>query len=214
MCACPLCDLEKFKEKDSEGNVINRVLYSDVDEDFYVAIPQEPAMEGHLLVVSKDHIKDITEIENRRQLSVLSKMIKVSAKISRELKKWDKSISKVYILCEGETQHLHFHLKPRREREETGDLFLFEKELQESRWVLDSENKSEVRRATLEKGIERIKKGIALAEKHKTLIKMGEWLKPRKEVEEFYKNMIKKELGSTVTDAINSLKKKVQIKQC
>jgi len=156
MRECKLCNPdEHFRVGE-----IDRVLYR--GDDFYVAIPRDPAMKDHLLVVSKEHVEDITQIE-KQHWRMLSKMIIVSAVISKKLKELDGTIKKVYLLCEGETSHLHFHLKPRREGEETGDLFLFDKELEESRWALDSDNEKEAQRVALEKGIE------------KTLIKMSKW---------------------------------------
>jgi len=147
MRECKLCNPdEHFRVGE-----IDRVLYR--GDDFYVAIPRDPAMKDHLLVVSKEHVEDITQIE-KQHWRMLSKMIIVSAVISKKLKELDGTIKKVYLLCEGETSHLHFHLKPRREGEETGDLFLFDKELEESRWALDSDNEKEAQRVALEKGIE------------------------------------------------------------
>ena len=74
----------------------------------------------------------------------------------------------------------HFHLKPRRGGDERGDLFLFEKELQESRWVLDPRGGDNSRLAALEREIEKIEKGVALAKKHEKLMDMVKWLKPQK----------------------------------
>jgi len=106
MRECKLCNPdEHFRVGE-----IDRVLYR--GDDFYVAIPRDPAMKDHLLVVSKEHVEDITQIE-KQHWRMLSKMIIVSAVISKKLKELDGTIKKVYLLCEGETSHLHFHLKPR-----------------------------------------------------------------------------------------------------
>jgi len=202
---CAFCEPEKYFVE----NGINRVLCT--CEKCYVAVPREPAVRGHLIVVSKrkpkgGHIEDITEVKSEEEYEALCEMIRVAAMVSRELKKWDESIRKVYVLCEGETPHLHFHLKPRREGDERGDLFLFEKELQESRWVLDPRSGDNSRMATLEKGLEKIGKGVALAKKHEKLIDMGKWLKSYESALEFYKEMIR-ELKHIVSKAIKSAHK-------
>jgi len=197
MRECKLCNPdEHFRVGE-----IDRVLYR--DDDFYVAIPRDPAMKDHLLVISKEHVEDITQIK-KKHWRMLSKMIIVSAVISQKLKELDSTIKKVYLLCEGETPHLHFHLKPRREGEETGDLFLFDKELEESRWALDSDNEKEAQRIALEKGIEKVTKGTAIVEKHKTLIRMSKWTRSSSEAKKFYEETIKRlkniinELGKLV----------------
>jgi len=106
---------------------------------------------------------------------------------------------------------LHFHLKPRREGEEIGDLFLSGKELEESRWLLDGENKGEARRNTLEKGTERIAKEIALIEKHRELMNLGIWIKSKDQAKEFYVAMIE-ELKNAVRGLIESALQKIHEK--
>nr|MDO8097730.1 HIT domain-containing protein [Candidatus Njordarchaeota archaeon] len=88
MGGCAFCDPEiSFKQ----GN-IDRVLYG--DDDLYVAIPREPAMRGHLLVVSKKHIEDIASV-TEKDWTVLLKMMIVSSVVSKLLMKIDESIKKV-----------------------------------------------------------------------------------------------------------------------
>ncbi len=206
MGVCAFCEPKKYFK---EGN-IDRVLYT--CEKCYVAVPREPAMRGHLLIVSNKkenggHIEDITEVRSDEEYETLCEMIRVAAAVSRELKNWDPSIRKVYVLCEGETPHLHFHLKPRREGDEKGDLFLFEKELQESRWVVDPENRESSRMIAIEKGIEKVEKGMFFAKKHEKLIEIGKWIKPYSSALIFYEEMVN-ELKPVVTRAIENDRKR------
>ena len=201
MTDCRICDFLNSKGEDAR-RIIARIPVND-NEYFCVAIPREPATRGHLLIISSKCIKDITHVKVE-DYELLKEMIVAATKVSAALKNWDSSIEKVYLLIQGETQHLHIHLKPRRRGEEKGDLFLFDKELEESRWMLKSDNETEesCRRKTLDNGITEVFKGISIIEKHGTLMRSGTWLRSEKEVDEFYDEMIR-ELSDPVKESLN-----------
>lgn len=167
---------------------------------FYLVVPREPAMYGHVLVVSKNqndkHAEDIAD--PRLSQEQLKSMIIATQLLSRwmkkELKYQGKRIEKVYVLTQCETPHFHFHLKPRYENEDSGDLFLCFKELEELSWCTENSQSAEKNREGL-KRLQEIELGLC---KHKTMLNLGQWARENPEREKFVEKIEKK-----VNDLIN-----------
>lgn len=119
MIKCPFCEPE-FEPK-------NRYRMLDItSDDAWVMVPREPATFGHVLVVSKkrkpQHIDDITCLDKEQDIEQFKNIMEQIVKISKILKKLNyqgRNVKKVYVLSLCETPHLHFHLIPRYERENT-----------------------------------------------------------------------------------------------
>ena len=148
---CPFCLYERGKG----GIPEERIFYEDLGCGFYIVFPEEPAMPGHLLVVLRtppyldSHITDITDERLTGRPHLLGRLMRGVHGAARALKEHFNEqgdpVERVYIVsqCDG-ASHLHFHLKPRRKGEETGDLFLLQKEMEEARWK-EGEDKAEER---------------------------------------------------------------------
>lgn len=156
-------------------------------------------MYGHVLVVSKnqtsEHVKDITDSKlSKEQLKSMIVVTQLLAQwMKRELSYRGKSIEKVYILSQCETPHFHFHLKPRYQGEETGDVFLCLKELEEARW--ETENSHSVDK-NLE-GLGRLKKIELGLCKHREMISDGQWARRNQERKSFIRG-IKRNLNGLI----------------
>jgi len=177
---------------------------------FYVVVPKEPAMYGHILIVSKKmsdkHAEDITDIDNLKE-DQLKAMIVAAQKLSwlmkKELKKDNgKRVRKVYVITQCETPHFHFHLKPRYENEYEGeyavpgDAFLCLKELEEARWHKNESNNISAN----VKGLERIQKIELGLCKHKMLINSKIWARPDEERKAFI-DEIKKHMDGLIKNS-------------
>ncbi len=95
----------------------------------------------------------------------LAGMIEVAHKLSLTMKNnlrndEDRRVERVYVViqCEGKDPHLHFHLKPRYEGDNEGDVFLIEKEFEEARWPKECEPTTEGEKIQIEKAEEKIAK--------------------------------------------------------
>lgn len=96
---CPFCNIDEIKSKvttTAKGTVM-------------IFEPLNPVVEGHLLVVHKDHTKDFTD-----NPLITAKLVKIAGKIAKK-KGGDYNL----ITSKGENatqtvNHLHIHLVPRK----------------------------------------------------------------------------------------------------
>jgi len=100
-----------------------------------------------------------------------------------------KKCKKVYLVSECETKNFpfHFHLIPRFECEKTGNLFLFEKELEEARWM----SKEDREEAKIQDGFGRVAEAEAILDYHRWLLLANRWIKSDDEWEKFISRMKK-----------------------
>lgn len=179
-CICDFCEKkEEFRERMIKGYEAN------VDKP-WVCVSREPATFGHLLVASGIGYSGISDDRLARDPEHLKEMMRliseITSKMNKNLKLNGRECEKVYVVtqCETRNLHLHFHLIPRFEGDNTGNIFLFEKELEEARWMLDSDEKGKVREAC---------DRIAIAERilncHKNLIRSRKWARPNEERKRF-----------------------------
>ncbi len=171
---CPFClPDESMKE---------RMLKKKWDPYVYAIVPDQPATFGHVVIVSMKstpHFEDITDLdpENEEHETHLEKIIffaqTLSKKIKENLTYKGKKVKKVYLLSLCETPHLHFHLIPRFEADNTGYLFLFEKELEENRWQIEKENVGD----TNLRGGKRIAEGEGVLSYYTKLLDSNKWAK-------------------------------------
>lgn len=184
MKKCPFCDPE-FEPK-------NRWRILDITNDeAWVMVPREPAAFGHLIVISKkrrpQHIDDIAYLDIDEDIKHFMNIMKQVVKVSRSLKKLShegKKVEKIYVLSLCEMPHLHFHLIPRFEKENTGYLFLFEKELEEKRWLMDND----CEKVQLQ-GSKRMGEAQGILDHHRILMKRDRWVRKEKERLRFIKQI-------------------------
>jgi len=185
---CPFC---KFIENGRKLNYENEYLYT--------VVPREPAMYGHILVVSKKlgykHVEDITDptLTTEQLKAMVTAVQKLSRLIKENLTYKGKCVKKVYVLTQCELPHFHFHLKPRYEREESGDKFLYLKELEEERWIVsdtDGDRKNK-------QGIKKIQQMKMKLNAYEKLIDSNKWARPnRKRI--FFIERIRKKLNDLI----------------
>ena len=145
----PLCTTEGciFNDWTTEDEkcIIHRFEFSTV------YVPRDTGTFGHMLIVSKKHIKDITELdaslseENRLTAqNLLIEMNVICKRMKGLLSRDGMKVSRVYVATLNETggdnSHLHFHLIPRYDGDKTGFEFLYSNELEEAKWKLDYED--------------------------------------------------------------------------
>ena len=105
---CLFCRFVKTREKDRQ------MLYE--DNLIYVMLDDFPISRGHTLVMTKEHISDIS----LGGLTLGGVLGETSALAARALKK-SLNPEKIYIASfNEEIQHLHFHLIPRYEIDRKG----------------------------------------------------------------------------------------------
>lgn len=162
------------------------------NECYWVVIPREPATFGHLLVISwkgyDENEQDITDeglFEDKNHMQEIMEVIRDLTRVMKEsltdLK--ERRCKRVYVVNECETENFpfHFHLIPRFEGDTTGNLFLFERELEEARWMVQKDQKE----SKIRDGCCRIGTTEGILNHHKYLIWSNEWAKSNEEREEF-----------------------------
>jgi len=162
------------------------------NESHWVVIPREPANFGHLLVISwkgyDENEQDITdeglfEDNNHMQeiMEVIREVTQVMKKSLTDLK--GRECKRVYVVSECETKRFpfHFHLIPRFEGDKEGHMFLFEKEIEEARWMVEKDRKED----KIRDGCCRIGTMEGILNYHKYLIWSNEWVKSKEEREKF-----------------------------
>lgn len=167
-----------YPDRDMESRMIEG--YGEGEN--WVVVPRQIATLGHLLVVTKKHYNDISDAELSRE--VLENVTTTIQKLCRNMMKKPlttpkgKKVKKVYVLTQCETPHLHFQVIPRYEGDMNGNLFLFERELQETRCQLENESRED----TNLKGRRRIHQMERILKDHKSLILSDTWVRDTNEV--------------------------------
>jgi len=187
-----------------EGNIKNIIKGYEPDaerENPWVFVPREPEAFGHLVVVAGKHYLDISDKELAKDTKHLIQMLKLISKLCVKMKKhlkFDERVcKKVYVstLCETDNMHLHFHLIPRFDGDRTGFKYLFEKELEGTRWMLqDSNIENKIRKGyytTLDAG--------TIIDFHKYLFSSNKWVRSNEDRESFI-NEIKKKIEEIIID--------------
>lgn len=196
-CKCKFCkNKSEFEDRIIRG-------YEPKDRRPWAYVPREPATFGHAVVVSGEPYIDvcdqtISEDEERfvpEHLQEIMKMIRELALKMRSLEQNGKKCKKVYVItqCETPDLHLHFHLIPRFEGDKKGHVFLFEKELEEARWMLgDDTNENKIRDAYYRLGV-----AEGILDFHRNLIRSSTWIRSnadRVKLIEDIKERLKKEV--------------------
>lgn len=169
-----------------------RIVRKSPDGSFWVVVPREPATFGHLLVVSwkGNEGQDIADkglfTDSKHMQSMMAVIHEIASNMSKSLTSNGaadgRKCEKVYIatLCETKDFPFHFHLIPRYEGQNTGFLFLFERELQEARWMLDNNEEDK----TLD-GFYRVGQSEGMLNYHRHLLSSHEWTKSNDERKNF-----------------------------
>jgi diadenosine tetraphosphate (Ap4A) HIT family hydrolase len=173
MSGCHFCDYQNNGRKLNYEN-----------EHFYLAVPREPAMYGHVLVVSKKtgdgHAEDIADPKlSPEQLKSMVTAVQLLARwMKNEIRYEGKDIKKVYVLTQCETPHFHFHLKPKYKGDESGDVFLCLKELDELSWITSESQTKEDKCIEGLKRLQRIELGLC---EHRDTMNKGLWARENTE---------------------------------
>ena len=113
---CPTC----FNEENNYvlfGDDRPRMIYE--DELFRCFFVNNPRAEGHTIIITKTHYKDMMDIPE----DICSKIFVLSRRIMQALKDIYKSES-VYLctMCDGPMNHFHIQLIPRYKNEKRGSI--------------------------------------------------------------------------------------------
>ena len=186
-CTCLCCNpAAELKERMVKG-----FEYHEDRKNSWVFVPREPANFGHLVVVSGRHYEDISDGELKDDTECLTELLslinKLAARIKLHLTKNGKRCKKVYVstLCETKNFHLHFHLIPRFEGDKTGFFFLFDKELEEQRWML----KDDIVEDKIHDGYLTIGAANGLLRFHEFLIQSNKWARSQEERENYVQSI-------------------------
>lgn len=165
-------------EKDLNDRIIKRA------ESYRVFVPHCSATFGHLVVVSWKGYEDISDADLVEDIPHQKEIMKLICNLASEMKKSltsngtekGKKCKKVYVVSECETDNFpfHFHLIPRFEGDSKGHEFLFEKELEEARWMLEDDT----REGKLLDMYRRLGKTEGVLNHHKNLIRSNRTPKP------------------------------------
>ena len=82
------------------------------DKNLYAALAYSPLTIGHVVVVWKDDVRDLSKLDEENYSYLMNKVDEV-----RNVLKKFYSVDKVYLLYMDETQHVHWHLVPRYNQE-------------------------------------------------------------------------------------------------
>jgi diadenosine tetraphosphate (Ap4A) HIT family hydrolase len=176
-----------------------RIVSQSPDDSYWVVVPMEPCTFGHLLIISWKGCQeqDITDEglftdshhvpELMRKAQELSFMMKGC--LTSNGASTGKKCERVYLVSECETERFpfHLHLIPRFKCENTGNLFLFEKELDEARWMPTKDGNS----AKIEDGYRRVAKAKAILDYHKRLLAAAKWTKSDEDRQDFIEEVKK-----------------------
>lgn len=172
-------------------------------EKGWVHVPHKPATFGHLIVVSGKCYTDISDprcIKDTKYLQeVMTLISRFASKMKKDLKDLNgRKCEKVYVVteCETEGHHLHFHLIPRFEGDIKGHTFLFEKELEEARWMLDNDDEDSKTR----QGFRTIGSAGGILDYHRNLLVSNKWARNNGDRKRFIKKT-KREIERILTKA-------------
>lgn len=125
-CRTKCCPFNKWNKDDK-----NSILHEFGDSIVYV--PREVMTDGHVLLIPRKHIKDITDPSTRILVPCLLVEINhVCEFLKTELSNINKKVERIYVATLSEfgreNSHLHFHLIPRYKGDRTGFEFMALKE--------------------------------------------------------------------------------------
>ena len=107
---CWMCKEDEYRILDKEVPV-ERIL--EEDKGYYIVIPRDPHIFGHVLIVLRKHLNSLTDA-TICDLNLLNE----------PLLKWSKILSnafddckRVYLACLNDERHVHYHLFPVRDKE-------------------------------------------------------------------------------------------------
>lgn len=173
--------------------------YEANSEKSWMYVPREPATFGHLIVVSGKHYEDISDKrlvnDAEQQKELMRIVVELCSKMEESLTYKGEKCEKIYVVTECETPnlHLHFHLLPRFRSDKNGHMFLFEKELEEARWMLENNDKEEKKEDKIRDMHNRIGVAEGFLDFHKYLICSNKWVKSNDARDKFIKE-IKEEI--------------------
>lgn len=185
-CTCICC----HPDAELKESMVKGLEYDENRKNSWVFVPREPANFGHLVVVSGKHYEDISDKGLMKDTKCLKELLtlinKLATRIKLYLAKNGKRCKKVYVstLCETKNFHLHFHLIPRFEGEKSGFFFLFDKELEETRWLL----KNDTVEGKIHDGYVYIGAANGLLRFHEGLIQSNKWARSNEEREDYIQN--------------------------
>jgi len=176
----------------------NRVIHKTKDNSIWAVVPNRPAAFGHLIIISwksrREH--DITDEGLFIDGNHMQDMMQIMHNLAFEMKTHltsngeitGKKCKRVYAISECETKNFpfHFHLIPRFSHESQGHLFLFQKELEEARWMTEGEAEPMI----ASDGNNRIRKAKVVLKHHKALLRSKKWVKHNRERQEFIGNIV------------------------
>lgn len=85
----------------------------DESKEYYVIVPSNPHLFGHILIVLKKHCENLMSVE-LKDLNILNEAVK---KWSLIFSKAFDDCTRVYLACLNDEGHLHYHLFPIRDKE-------------------------------------------------------------------------------------------------
>lgn len=183
-------------------------------EDYWVVVPREPATKGHLPVISwkgQAENQDIADEELFKDAEHMKEILKLIHKLvhvmKQQLKNNGRRCERVYVatLCETKDFPFHFYLVPRFEGDRRGFAYLFERELEEARWIFDCNEKCETdcrsffeqkcsnRYDKIVESSGRIVDAECVLRKHKNLICSDKWVRSNEERKNFVR-LVKEEM--------------------
>lgn len=94
------------------------------DDETLAFFPDQPAVDGHVLVIPRQHYADLWEIDESHLISIIGTILRVSRAIRAALQPEGLNIIHSSGGAAGQTvRHIHFHLVPRRTGDPMGDLW-------------------------------------------------------------------------------------------
>ena len=111
---CPTC-YDRANNNCVYGECTDKILYE--NEDFECLLIGNPRADGHVIISSKKHYKDMIEIPDK-----LCKKVFIFAKNAMNIIKEVYSAESVYLctMCDGPMNHFHVQLIPRYSFEKRG----------------------------------------------------------------------------------------------
>ncbi len=111
---CPTC-FDKENNHVVYGDNRDKILYE--DEDFLCMLVSNPRCNGHTMISTKKHYKDMMEIDDQ----ICMKVFLLAKKLMQIIKEVYQAES-VYLctMCDGPMNHFHLQLIPRYQDEKRG----------------------------------------------------------------------------------------------
>lgn len=196
-CSDDDCKKQRWIRLMKDFEETDRVIRASPDDSFWVVVPNRPANFGHLLIVSwksrgsHDIVDENLFEDSKHMQNLMNAAHELASKMMGHLtsngKANGKRCEKVYIVSECETPDFpfHFHLIPRFRDDNKGHFYLFEKEIEEMRWMIDETNEKE----KCKDGLRIVRKTEASLQAHKRLISSNKWARSNEEREKFVRRI-------------------------